>query len=282
MLDFVLAVLAGLCAFFRSRADLALEILALRQQVAVFKRKRPRPSLNSSDRLFWVLLRRVWSGWKSVLIVVKPDTVVGWHRAGFRCYWRQKSRRRRGRPRVTTEIRELIVRLAEENTGWGAPKIHGELLKLGFEISERTVARYVRRIHRRGDPKRSWLTFLKNHCEVIAVLDFFTVPTITFQLLYCFFVIDHQSQGFALPCHRSPNGGLGHPATTGYIHRRGAVSVRDSGSRYEIQWRSDRVSEVHGFEAKADERTSSLAEWTRRTLGRKCPPGDPRPCHRTE
>ena len=192
MLDFVLAVLAGLCAFFRSRADLALEILALRQQVAVFKRKRPRPSLNSSDRLFWVLLRRVWSGWKSVLIVVKPDTVVGWHRAGFRCYWRRKSRRRRGRPRVTTEICELIVRLAEENTGWGAPKIHGELLKLGFEISERTVARYVRRIHRRGDPKRSWLTFLKNHREVIAALDFFTVPTITFQLLYCFFVIDHQ------------------------------------------------------------------------------------------
>src|SRR5207248_9794944 len=127
MLDFVLAVLAGLCAFFRSRADLAVEILALRQQVAVFKRKRPRPSLNSSDRLFWVLLRRVWSGWKSVLIVVKPDTVVGWHRAGFRCYWRRKSRRRRGRPRVTTEICELIVRLAEENTGWGAPKIHREL-----------------------------------------------------------------------------------------------------------------------------------------------------------
>src|SRR5438067_1655986 len=85
MLDFVLAVLAGLRAFFRSRADLALEILALRRQVAVFKRKRPRPSLNSSDRLFWALLRRVWSGWKSVLIVVKPDTVVGWHRAGFRC-----------------------------------------------------------------------------------------------------------------------------------------------------------------------------------------------------
>jgi putative transposase len=192
MVDFVLAMLAGMGAFFRSRSDLALEILALRQQVAVLRRKRPRVLLNSSDRLFWMLLRQFWSSWKSALIVVKPDTVVGWHRAGFRWYWRWKSRRRRGRPRISPEIRELIVRLAEENTGWGAPKIHGELLKLGFDISERTVARYLRPIHRRGDPKRSWLTFLTNHREVIVALDFFTVPTITFQLLYCFFVIDHQ------------------------------------------------------------------------------------------
>jgi len=142
--------------------------------------------------LFWMMLRQFWSSWKSVLIVVKPDTVVAWHRAGFRWYWRWKSRRRRGRRRITPEIRELIVRLAEENTGWGAPKIHGELLKLGFDISERTVARYLRPIHRRGDPKRTWLTFLNNHREVIVALDFFTVPAITFQLLYCFFVIDHQ------------------------------------------------------------------------------------------
>ena len=141
MVDFVLVILAGMGAFFRSRSDLALEILALRQQVAVLKRKRPRPLLKSSDRLFWMLLRQFWSSWKGVLIVVKPDTVVGWHRAGFRCHWRWKSRRGRGRPRITSEIRELIVRLAEENTGWGAPKIHGELLKLGFAIAERTVAR---------------------------------------------------------------------------------------------------------------------------------------------
>ena len=109
MVDFVLAMLAGMGAFFRSRSDLALEILALRQQVAVLNRKRPRPSLNSSDRLFWMLLRQFWSSWKSVLIVVKPDTVVGWHRAGFRWYWSWKSRRRRGRPRITPEIRELIT-----------------------------------------------------------------------------------------------------------------------------------------------------------------------------
>jgi transposase InsO family protein len=185
-------MLAGLGVFFRSRAYLALEILALRQQLAVLKRKRPRPPLNSSDRLFWVLLRRFWSDWKVALILVKPDTVVGWHRAGFRWYWRWKSHKRRGRPRITTEIRELIARLAEENAGWGAPKIHGELQKLGFDISERTVARYLRQLHRRGDPKRSWLTFLKNHREVIVALDFFTVPTVTFRLLYCFFVIEHE------------------------------------------------------------------------------------------
>jgi putative transposase len=192
MVAFMLAVIAGVGVFFRSRVCLALEILALRQQLAVLKRKRPRPRLNSSDRLFWVLLRRFWPDWKGVLILVKPDTVVGWHRAGFRWYWRWKSRKRRGRPRITTEIRELIARLAEENTGWGAPKIHGELQKLGFDLSERTVARYLRRLQRRGDPKRSWLTFLKNHRELIVALDFFTVPTVTFRLLYCFFVIEHE------------------------------------------------------------------------------------------
>jgi hypothetical protein len=117
MAVFMLAMLAGMRAFFRSRVDLGLEIPALRQQVAVIKRKRPRPSVHSSDRLFWVLLHQFWSSWKSVLIVVKPDTVVGWHRTGYRWYWRWKSLRRRGWPRVTTEVRELIVRLAEENIG---------------------------------------------------------------------------------------------------------------------------------------------------------------------
>src|ERR1700756_6016845 len=120
MVDFVWAILAGMGAFFRSRADLGLEILALRQQVAILKRKRPRPSLNSADRLFWVLLRQCWSSWKSVLIVVKPDTVVGWHRAGFRWYWRWKSPRRRGRPRMPVEVRELIRHLDAENAGWDA------------------------------------------------------------------------------------------------------------------------------------------------------------------
>jgi transposase InsO family protein len=125
------------------------------------------------------------------LMIVSPDTVVGWHRAGFRLYWRWRSRARGGRPRVTQEIRALIRRLAQENADWGAPKIHGELQKLGIIVSERTVARYLRRIPRRGDPGKKWLAFLRNHREAIVALDFFTVPTATFRVLYCFFVIEH-------------------------------------------------------------------------------------------
>jgi transposase InsO family protein len=147
--------------------------------------------LNSWDRFFWTTLLRFWSRWSDVLVVVKPETVVAWHRAGFHLYWRWRSRPRGGRPKITGEIRGLIRRLAEENPDWGAPKIHGELQKLGFVVSERSVARYLRRIGRRGDPAKRWLSFLQNHREVIVAFDFFTVPTLTFQLLYCFFVIEH-------------------------------------------------------------------------------------------
>src|SRR5258707_14895317 len=143
-------MLAVVRVFFQSRGDPALEVLALRQQLAVLKRKRPRPVLSSGDRLFWMTLRNFWSRWSDVLVIVKPDTVIGWHRAGFRLYWRWRSRPRGGRPRITEEIRLLIRRLAEENPEWRAPKIHGEMLKLGFMVSERTVARYLRRIERRG------------------------------------------------------------------------------------------------------------------------------------
>ncbi len=192
--EFTLAILAAIRVFFRSRSDTALEVLVLRQQVALLKRKRPRPPLNSLDRLVWSTLRHFWAGWRDVLVIVKPETVVGWHRAGFRLYWRWRSRPRGGRPKITDEIRRLIRRMAEENASWGAPRIHGEILKLGFQISERTVARYLRRIRRRGDPGKRWLTFLQNHREVIVAFDFLAVPTITFKLLYCFFVIEHGSR----------------------------------------------------------------------------------------
>ncbi len=188
---FILALLAAVRVFIRSRHDTALEILALRQQVAVLKRKRPRPRLNPWDRMFWAALRQIWSRWSEVLVVVKPETVVGWHRTGFRLFWKWRSRARGGRPKTNAEIRTLIRRLAEENSTWGAPRVHGELLKLGLVVSERTVARYLRRVRRRGNPGQKWLTFLTNHREMIAAFDFFTVPTVTFQLLYCFFVIEH-------------------------------------------------------------------------------------------
>jgi putative transposase len=191
VLESILSFIAAVRVFFLSRSDAALEVLALRQQVAVLKRKRPRPTLNSRDRLFWTALRHFWSRWTDVLLIVKPETVIGWHRAGFRLYWRWRSRPRCGRPKITNEIRVLIRRLAQENADWGAPKIHGELQKLSFVVSERSVARYLRRVRRRGDPAKHWLTFLQNHREVIAAFDFFTVPTVTFELLYCFFVIEH-------------------------------------------------------------------------------------------
>ena len=140
MLQFALSILAVLRVFFRSRQETALELLALRQQVAVLQRKRPRPTLGRFDRLFWTTLSRCWSRWADVLVIVQPETVIGWHRAGFRLYWRWRSRPRGGRPKTTAEIRTLIRRLAEENSDWGAPRIYGELQKLGFFVSERTVA----------------------------------------------------------------------------------------------------------------------------------------------
>jgi hypothetical protein len=192
VLDLFLAFLAALRVLFHSRTDSSLEILALRQQVAVLKRKRPRPKLNGWDRFFWTSLRQLWPRWADVLALVKPETVVGWHRAGFRFYWRWHSRTRRGPPQIREEVRALIRRMAAENASWGAPKIHGELRKLGFALSERTVARYLRPLQRRGDPKRRWRAFLANHREAIVAMDFFTVPTVTFQVLYCFFVIEHE------------------------------------------------------------------------------------------
>jgi putative transposase len=178
MIQLLLAfLLSWLGAFFRSRHDLGLELVALRQQVGVLKRKNPRPRLSLCDRLFWLGLQRWWSKWTRVLVVVKPETVVGWHRTGFRWYWRFFSRRRHGRPKVTTELRNLIRSMAEENPSWGAPRIHGELLKLGFEISESTVSRYLAQGGSPRDCGQHWLTFLKNHREAIAAMDFFTVPT---------------------------------------------------------------------------------------------------------
>src|SRR6202045_234294 len=177
MLEFLFAVLAAVRVFVRSRSDTALEVLALRQQVAVLKRQRPRPTSTRLDRFFWTPLRHLWPRWSDVLLIVRPETVVRWHRAGFRLFWRWRSRQRGGRPRISEEIRTLIRRLAAENADWGAPRIHGELLKLGFDVSERSVARYLRRVRRRGDPRKRWQTFLANHREIIAPLDFFTVPT---------------------------------------------------------------------------------------------------------
>lgn len=186
--------LAGvLVRLFRSRQSLLIENLALRQQLVVFKRHNPRPRLAAGDKLFWVSLQRFWSSWKSALIVVSPDTVVGWHRAGFKLYWRLISRVRKpiGRRPVTKEIRELIFKMVAENPTWRAPRIHGELLMLGYNLSERSVSRWMQRAPHSPEAGQRWLTFLRNHREAIAAMDFFSVPTLTFNVLYVFFIISH-------------------------------------------------------------------------------------------
>ncbi len=163
----------------------------LRQQLAVLKHIDPRPRLTDADRFFWVLVSRVWSGWRNALHVVKPETVVRWHRQGFRYYWRWKSRGR-GRPRIDGEVRDLIRRMCRANPLWGAPRIHGELLKLGIEISETTVAKYM--IARRGPPIQTWRTFLQNHAKELIALDFFTVdtvPTATVRVLFVLVILSH-------------------------------------------------------------------------------------------
>ena len=177
----------------RSRSDLLLENIALRQQVGVLKQKHPRPRLDDAGRAFWVAMRMAWRGWSTRLVIVQPGTVVKWHRERFRRYWTKLSRPNRGpgRPSVDREIRELIRRTALEND-WGAPRIHGELQKLDFTLSEATVSRYMPRRPADPDVLKRWLTFLRNHKEDIAAMDFFTVPTASLRILYCWFAIHHQ------------------------------------------------------------------------------------------
>ena len=188
------AVLSAFCAFLaaslRSRAALQIEILALRHQLNVLQRSVKRPRLSAVDRWLWVRLSRNWSGWRAALKLLKPATVVGWHYKGFQLFWTWKCRHGRpGRPTVSLEIRHLIRRMSRENPLWGAPKIHGELLKLGFNISETSVSKYL--VRRKGSPSQSWKTFLENHVKSLVSVDFFTVPTIRFQVLYVFLVMAH-------------------------------------------------------------------------------------------
>ena len=174
-------------ALFRDSSQLALENLALRQQLAILHHKAPRPRLRRADRLFWVSLAQVWEQWRSALILVKPETAIRWHRQGFRYFWRWKSR---GRPCVRPEMIRLIRRMSRENPLWGAPRIRSELLLLGFDVAEATVAKYMPRRGRRP-PSQTWRTFLWNHLRTTAACDFFVVPTATFRLLFCFVIMSH-------------------------------------------------------------------------------------------
>jgi putative transposase len=178
-------------SIFRSRAALEVENLALRHQIGVLQRSvRKRPKLTSGDRLLWICLSRLWRDWRSVLAIVKPETVIAWHRAGFRLFWAWKVRGGQpGRPVISREVRDLIRRMCQENPSWGAPRIHGELLKLGINVGESSVSKYM--VRGRKPPSQTWRMFLENHLTQLVSIDFFTVPTLRFQVLCVFLVLAH-------------------------------------------------------------------------------------------
>ena len=188
MLAFMSALFSWLARRFRSRADLELEVIALRHQLAVLSRQHPgRTHLFPIDRLLWVWLYRVWPRCLDVMVLVKPATVVHWHRQGFRLYWRWRSRA--GRPRADPEVRDLIRQMSRANPLWGAPSIHGELLKLGIEISQATVAKYM--VRRVGRPSPTWRSFLRNQAAGIAAIDMFVIVSASFRLLYVMVILAH-------------------------------------------------------------------------------------------
>ena len=190
MMSVLLALVLTLRTWARSRAALQLEVLALRHQLQVLQRSRPRRvRLTMADRWLWVRLSRVWAGWRTTLVIVKPETVIAWHRRGFRLWWAWNSRRRIGRPTVPADVRSLIRTMAQANPRWGAPRIHGELLKLGIDVSQATVAKYMGR--RRPPPSQTWRTFLRNHLSQIVAADFFVVPTATYRLLFVLVLLAH-------------------------------------------------------------------------------------------
>ena len=175
----------------RSRAALQAEIFALRHQLLVLQRtaRGRKLDLRWADRVLWIWLSQLWNDWRSAVLILKPETVIAWHRRGFRLYWRWKSRHPQGRPCVPQEVIDLIRKMSLANPRWGAPRIHGELLKLGLELSEATVAKYM--VRHRKPPSQTWRTFLANHMKDMVSSDFFVVPTVFFRVLFVFVILSH-------------------------------------------------------------------------------------------
>jgi transposase InsO family protein len=190
MTDLFKLILGVLASHFKSRATLEAEVLILRQQINVLRRRAAqRPHLNNTDRFLLVWFYHWFPSALGAIAIVRPETIIRWHRAAFRAYRRWRSRNPVGRPKVSAELRTLIGEMNRANPLWGAPHIHGEMLKLGFEVAQSTVARYMCR--RWGPPSQGWRTFLSNHADGIAAVDLFVVPTIAFQILYCLVVVRH-------------------------------------------------------------------------------------------
>lgn len=191
MISVLISLLQTLRGLAQSRAALHLEVLALRHQLQVLQRTRPRRvRLATADRWLWVWLSRVWTAWRTALVIVKPETVIAWHRHAFRLVWTCKSRRRTGRPAVPRDVQTLLRTMSRANPLWGAPRIHGELLKLGIAVSQATVAKYMGRD--RQPPSQTWRTFLANHIGQVVAADFFVVPTATCRLLFVLVLVAHE------------------------------------------------------------------------------------------
>ncbi len=187
----LIVLLTGIRDVFRRRSDLEAELLALRHQILVLQRQlgQRRVQLRRADRSYWVVLSRLWPRWRAALLVVKPETVIAWHRRGFRWYWRRKSRScRLGRPAIRREVVDLIRSMHQANPLWGAPRIYGELLKLGIEVAQSTVSKYLPRLPTQA-PSQGWRTFLHNHFAELIAVDFAVVPMINGQLLFVFIVV---------------------------------------------------------------------------------------------
>jgi putative transposase len=191
MLPVMTALFAFLASLCRSSTSLRLENLALRHQLAVYKQTVPRPRLRRCDRLFWVWLSRLWSCWQETLTLVQPRTVLAWQRKRFRDHWRRLSQRGTpGRPAIAQDIRDLIRAMWQANPTWGAPRIVGELRKLGITVAKSTVEKY--RAHPWKPPSPTWKTFLQNHARDLVALDFFTVPTVTFKIIFVLVILAHE------------------------------------------------------------------------------------------
>ena len=187
------AILHSLAMFgvdlFKPQRRLEVENLFLRHQLSIaLRRAPPRLRIRGSDRALLVWMIRLWPSLLTATRVVQPETILRWHRAGFTAFWRWKSRKRPGRPKIARELRDLIRRMSKENPKWGASRIHGELLMLGFEVAQSTVSKYM---VRGRSPSQSWKTFFRNHAQAIAAIDLFVVPTLTFERLFAFLVLGH-------------------------------------------------------------------------------------------
>jgi putative transposase len=277
----VVSLLHSLRLLVRSQAALHLEIIALRHQLAVVNRsRRQRLRLTSADRMLWAWLSRSWCGWRSAIHIVKPETVIAWHRRGFRLFWTWKSRRRIGRKAVPHDVRAVICEISTANQLWGAPRIHGALQTLGISVSQSTVAKYMRR--HPPPPSQTWRTFLTNHASQIMAADLFVVPTITFRLRFVLVILGHDRRRIVhVAITEHPTAAWTAQQLSERIPREQGTAVSPSRSRCGLGRGRDhhRLDEHPGGSYRP---TIAVAECVRGTRHRLDPTGVPRSRHHVQ